>query len=92
MQRRNWADRIACTADLQEEAILGQTVVELYGDRRLLIEHHQGVTGYGVDRIEVRVRYGVLCICGMGLELARMRSDQLVITGRIDSIQLIRRR
>ena len=92
MERRGWADRIACAADLQEEAIPGQTVVELFGDRRILIEHHQGVTEYGRQKIQVRVRYGAICICGSGLELARMRSDQLVITGCIDSVQLFRRR
>lgn len=92
MDRRNWADRIACVADIQEEAIPGQTVVELFGDKRVLIEHHQGVTEYGRDHIGVRVRYGSLCIRGKGLELARMRSDQLVITGCIDSVELIRRR
>jgi sporulation protein YqfC len=92
MGRRDWADRIACAADLQEEAIPGQTVVELFGDRRVLIEHHQGVTEYGKDRIGVRVRYGSICVCGQALELARMRTDQLVITGRIDSVVLSRRR
>lgn len=92
MERKNWADRVAYVADIQEEAIPGQTVVELFGDRRVLVEHHQGVIEYGKERIGVRVRYGALCIRGKGLELARMRSDQLVITGCIDAVELIRRR
>ena len=90
MGRRNWADRIACAANLQEEAIPGQTVVELFGDHRVLIEQHQGVTEYGRYRIGVRVRYGSVCVCGEQLELARMQADQLVITGRIDAVQLTR--
>lgn len=92
MKQHGWAERIAGAADLQEEAIPGQTVVELFGDRRVLIEHHHGVTEYGTQRILIRVRYGSLCICGSQLELARMRSDQLVVTGCIDSVTLIRRR
>ena len=91
-QRRGLMERFADTADLQCEALPGQPVVEVYGDRRVLIEHHGGVTEYGREKIQVKVRYGQLCICGGCLELARMTSEQLVITGRIDSVNLIRRR
>lgn len=91
-QRRVILERFAEYADLQGEALPGQPLLELYGDRRVLIEHHGGVTEYGRDKIQVKVRYGQLCICGSCLELARMTSEQLVITGRIDSVTLIRRR
>ena len=90
-QRRGWIERLADTADLQGEAFPGQPVVEIYGDRRVLIEHHRGVIEYGTDRIQIRVKYGILCVCGSCLELARMTGEQLVITGRIDAINLIRR-
>ncbi len=91
VKRRGWIERLAETADLQGEAFPGQPLVEIYGERRVLIEHHCGVTEYGRERIQVKVRYGQLCICGGCLELARMTADQLVITGRIDSVSIIRR-
>lgn len=91
-QRRTMLERLADSTDLQGEVFPGQSLLELYGDGRVLIEHHGGVTEYGCERIKVKVRYGQICICGSGLELARMTAEQLVITGRIDSITLIRRR
>ncbi len=91
-QRRGWMERLADSADLQGEALPGQPLVELFSDRRVLIEHHGGVTEYGREKIQVKVRYGYVCICGGCLELARMTAEQLVITGRIDSVSLIRRR
>jgi sporulation protein YqfC len=91
VKRRGWIERLAETADLQGEAFPGQSLVEVYGDRRVLIEHHGGVTEYGREKIRVKVRYGHLCICGSCLELARMTAEQLVITGRIDSVSIIRR-
>lgn len=91
-QRRGWIERLADTADLQGEAFPGQPLVELYGDRRVLIEHHGGVTEYGREKIQIKMKYGYLCVCGGCLELARMTAEQLVITGRIDSVALIRRR
>lgn len=91
-QRRGWMERLADSADLQGEALPGQPLVELFSDRRVLIEHHGGVTEYGREKIQVKVRYGYVCICGGCLELARMTAEQLVITGRIDSVSLIHRR
>lgn len=91
-QRRGWIERLADSTDLQGEALPGQPLVELLADRRVLIEHHGGVTEYGREKIQVKVRYGYVCVCGGCLELARMTAEQLVITGRIDTISLIRRR
>ena len=86
---RGWLDRLADQADLPGEA---QPLMELAGDRRVLIEHHQGVTQYGSGCICVKVKYGLLSVEGCGLELARMSREQLIITGRIDQIRLIRRK
>lgn len=91
VKRRGWIERLAETADLQGEAFPGQPLIEVYGERRVLIEHHNGVTEYGREKIQVKVRYGYLCICGRCLELAQMTADQLVITGHIDTVSIIRR-
>ena len=88
----NWMERLADRADLQGEAMPGQPLVEIFGEGRVLIEHHNGVTEYGREKIQVKMRYGSLCICGGGLELARMNAQQLIISGRIDSVSIIRRR
>ena len=92
VKRRGWIERLAESTDLQGEAFPGQPLVEIYGERRVLIEHHGGVTEYGREKIQVKVRYGYICVCGGCLELAQMTAQQLVITGRIDSVSVIRRR
>lgn len=90
-QRRNWMERLAEGMDLPGEPLPGQPVVELAGDRRVLIENHRGVTGYSREEICVKVSYGIVRVCGCGLELSRMTREQLVISGRIDGISLQRR-
>ncbi len=90
-QRNSWMERVVNGADLPDASLPGQPLLELYGDRRVLIEHHGGVTEYGREKIQVRVRYGYLCICGSCLELARMTGDQLVIRGVIESVSVVRR-
>lgn len=84
-------DRVAFHAELPTEAIPGMPLVEIVGCRRVLVENHKGISMYGCKEIHVNVSYGQLCICGEGLELARMTNKQLVITGKIDSISICRR-
>lgn len=90
--KKHWIEHLADSADLSGEPLPGVPVVELAGDRRILIERHGGVTEYSDQRICVKVRYGLICISGSCLELTCMTRQQLVITGRIDCVQLQRRR
>lgn len=91
MKQRKWMDRIVRAADLQCEPIPGQPLVEILGQQRVLIEHHAGVIEYSRERIQVKMCYGCLCVCGQELMLARMTADQLIITGQIDSVSIDRR-
>ena len=91
MQNRHWMQRLADGIDLDAEPIPGVPVVELAGDRRVLIERHRGVTEYSKERIGIRVGYGTVCVSGCGLELTKMTADQLIISGQIEGIQIQRR-
>ena len=83
--------RLADGADLTTEPLPGQPIVEIAGDRRVLIENHFGVKEYSRERISVKVKYGLVSVCGCGLELMRMTKEQLIICGRIDGVTLQRR-
>ena len=83
--------RLSATMQESDNPIAGLPLVELAGDRRVLIENHRGVTEYGSERICVKVKYGSVCICGCEMEVAKMTKEQLVITGRIGSVALLRR-
>ena len=80
--------RLADGADLSAEPL---PIVEIAGDRRVLIENHFGVKEYSREKIGVKVKYGLVCVCGCNLELIRMTKEQLIISGRIDAVTLIRR-
>lgn len=87
MLRKRW-EALLEEAGLPGELVPGQSLLELAGQSRALIEGHSGITEYGSDRIRVRVRFGEVCICGAGLELTSMTKEQLVISGRIDAVTL----
>ena len=66
----------------------GIPIVELAGDRRVLIEHHRGVVEYGSDRVSVRVSYGIFTVEGRNLQIHRMTAQQLIVCGWIDGLSL----
>ncbi len=87
MGKRDLWDRL----DLPGESLPGQVLVEISGENRVLIENHCGVREYSRERIGVKVKYGMLQVCGSCLELRCMTREQLVISGKIDCIVLKRR-
>ncbi len=87
----DFLERLARATDMVDEPNPMLPLVELVGDRRVLIEHHQGVTEYGRNQITVRVKFGCITVLGQRLELAKMSPGQLVISGCIQCVRVERR-
>lgn len=66
-------------------------ILELVGQRRLLIENHQGVLSYAPDEIKIKVSYGCITVVGNELQLMEMSRVKLAICGRIDTLQIFGR-
>lgn len=73
-----------------EEPFPGQPIAEIAGTQRILIENHRGILEYSEGRIRTAVAFGSITVCGTGLELSRMTSQQLLIRGSIQSVHLTR--
>ena len=72
----------------KEDAIEKLPLVEIVGQNRVLIENHRGVVGYSPVEIQIKVRYGKLSVAGSCLKFMQISREQLVITGKIDSVTL----
>lgn len=70
----------------------GLPLLEIYGNRRVLIENHCGVSGYSCCEIIVQTKQGIYSILGEHLEISSMTKHQLIITGIIESVMLKYRR
>lgn len=86
-----WEHMMQQTA-VDAESIPGQPIIEIAGEGRVLIENHLGVAAYGSQQILVKMKYGAVCVCGCNLEILHMTKEQLIISGRIDTVGLQRRR
>ena len=74
--------------DLKTEGLRPKTLVELYGNERVLIEEHRGIVAYGAEAIRVGSTFGMVMIEGAELRLCCMSRSQIVIRGRIECIRL----
>ena len=87
-RRRSLAEHVARQLTLPADAVAGMPRIELIGDGQLRVERHRGILAYdtsevhiGAGRVTVRVR-------GFGMELRTMNRQELIITGRIVSVEL----
>lgn len=83
---KNWLQRIAEEADLLDENVIREPILELCGNSRVLIENHCGVIEYGPQQIRVKIRQGDFTVRGTGLRLCRMCGEKLLIRGRIEEV------
>ena len=87
----SWMRQIFDYTELADEALPGQTVIELIGEGRVLIEGHGGILAYSDEEIYTKVGYGVAKIVGCNLKLSYMDDYKLVIAGSIMAVHLARR-
>ena len=76
---------------IKSEIMRKLPLVEIAGEKRVLVENHLGVVGYSTEEIQIKVCFGVLVVLGCGLRFVQINREQLVINGQIDSITLLRR-
>ena len=69
--------------------IAGVPVLELTGNRELLMEHHRGVLSYSTERVEIHGGVLVVCVTGRDLQLLAMTEEELRLGGRIDRVELV---
>lgn len=63
-------------------------IIEIAGNKRVLIENHVGIVKYGAEEIKIKVRKGLICIVGTCMEIAFMSKEKLVICGQIEYVRL----
>lgn len=91
MKREKIFEKLVLSVDLSEEPIPGLPLIEILGNRRVLIENHLGICGYTECELRIKTKLGEICVFGNHLELSKMTKEQLIIGGEIESVKLCRR-
>lgn len=81
-------ERVAKAVDLSTEPVPGKPLVEIVGDRAVLIENHCGVISYSPECVLVKTKRGCISVNGSGLVLTKMSKEQLRICGTVRNVEL----
>ena len=77
------ADRL----DMPEDVLLKAAKLTVTAGRRVLVENHRGVLDYSAEHILVNLGRGKLSISGANLKLKAMNRNELLISGRIQTVE-----
>ncbi len=86
-QRKKVAqNKINNLLEIPQEVSSNIPKVTITGFEQILIENYKTILEYQDFYIRLSTEIGILNINGFGLDLKEMTSDDLLITGKIDSI------
>lgn len=82
------AELLSERLDLPSDISVGSAKLSVYGKSKVLIENHKGILHYGENEIELNAKGMTVRILGDELSISAMDKNDMVITGRILSLEL----
>lgn len=79
-------NRMSEILELPEEIISKEPKITISGFNKMLIENYKGVLEYQEFYIRLNTYTGIININGFNLGLNEMTSDDILITGKIESV------
>lgn len=84
------ANRLPEVLNIPDQTLPGVPIIELYADRRVLIEGKCAIMQYDCNCIKLRSCSFRVSICGSGLSITELSGEQLIITGTVDCVSVRR--
>ena len=85
-KRGSRPSRLDKILDIPQELSTNQPKITILGFEQLYIENHKGILEYQDYFIRLNTYIGIININGFNLKLDEMTTDDLLITGKIDSV------
>lgn len=85
--KRGIKEKFTEMLELPKELILNTPRMTMVGNKDIMIENHKGIMEFGCDRIRVNTGSGIIKITGSGLIIKEITSEDIIISGCIDSIE-----
>lgn len=73
---------------MPEEVVSNVPKITIIGFDEILIENYKGILEYEEFYIRINTHIGIINISGFNLNLEQMSKDDILVTGKIDSITL----
>lgn len=81
-------NKLETLLELPKEITTGQPKITIMGFEEMLIENYKGILEYEEFYIRLATYIGIININGFNLKLNQMKDETIMVTGKIDSIDL----
>ena len=89
MQREvRFGRKLAEFLEIPQDIVLDLPRLTLVGNIEVTLENHRGIIEYSSERLRVALPQGELVISGAELVLVSLAQEEVVIRGRIKSLEL----
>lgn len=85
-KKKREASRLDRILEIPEELSTDRPKITIMGFEQVLIENHKGILEYQDYFIRLNTYIGIININGFNLKLEEMTTDDILVTGRIDSV------
>lgn len=82
------AELLSERLDIPSDISVGTAKLSIFGKNRVLIENHKGILHYSENEIELSAKGMTVKLLGDGLSIAAMDKSDMLITGKILSVEL----
>ena len=72
--------------DVPEEIASGETKISILGFKKVLLENYIAILEYQDFYIRIKTKIGIININGFNMDLDEINTDDIMIIGKIDSI------
>ncbi len=79
-------ERLSDALELPKEIVLDISKITIVGADNITIENHKGIIDYCDNKISINSGSGILIINGINLFIKSIVQDEIIIQGRIKSI------
>lgn len=85
-KRKKEPSKLERILEIPEELSTDRPKVTIMGFEQMMIENHKGILEYQDYFIRLNTYIGIININGFDLKLEEMTTDDILVTGKIDSI------
>ncbi len=85
-KKKNKINRLDKVLEMPKEIISSEPKITILGFNQMLIENYKGILEYQEFFIRLNTYIGIININGFNLNLSEMTTDDILITGKIESV------
>lgn len=85
-KKKNIMNRLDKVLEMPKEITSNEPKITILGFNQMLIENYKGILEYQEFFIRLNTYIGIININGFNLNLSEMTTDDILITGKIESV------